>query len=308
MTPSQYTFTRYLSAKKSVDDRALNQHVWEALTERMPIPPRGKPLKVLEIGAGIGTMLERMVDWGLLKFARYTAIDNQAGVIEYAHKYLSDWAHTQDFQVQETKPGLLINGEGMHIEVQLENIDLSDFLTENQGDRTWDVLIAHAFLDLLDVPSTLPELFELCKSTGIWYFSLNYDGLTVLEPTIEEEFDQLILDLYDHTMDNRLVGGVKSGDSRTGRSLFTHLTKTNASIAAAGSSDWVVHPGSNGYNYDEEYFLHFIINTIFEALRSHSDLDANRFDNWIQERHSQIERKELVYIAHQIDFMGMCSG
>lgn len=305
MTSSPYSFTRYLSAKKSVDDRALNRRVWEALVERVPNSSRSKPLKVLEIGAGIGTMLARMVDWGHLKFAHYTAVDSQPEVIYYARKYLSDWAQSKDLQVQETKHGLLISGEQMHIEFHLEGIDLYDFLAENQGGRAWDVLAAHAFLDLLDLPSTLPKLLELCK---VWYFSLNYDGLTILEPTIEVEFDQLVLDLYDRTMDNCLVGGVKSGDSRTGRHLFTHLTETGATIAAAGSSDWVVHPGRDGYPHDEEYFLHFIINTIYEALRFDPVLEEKRFENWIKERHAQIERRELVYIAHQIDFMGMSSS
>ena len=308
MTSSEYSFTRYLSAKKSVDDRALNRRVWEALGERVPISSRGEPLMVLEIGAGIGTMIERMVDWDLLKFAQYTAIDNQPEVIDHARQYLSDWAQSQGYQVQESAPGLLISGEEIHIEIQLEAIDLFDFLAENQGVRSWDLLVAHAFLDLLDLPDTLPKLIELCKLGGLWYFSLNYDGLTIFEPTIKEEFDQLVLDLYDRSMDDRLIEGLQSGDSRTGRQLFTHLTGANAAIAAAGSSDWVVFPGSDGYPRDEEYFLHFIVNTIYRELRFHPALETKRFENWIQERHAQIERRELVYIAHQLDFMGVYGG
>ena len=164
--------------------------------------------------------------------------------------------------------------------------------------------MAHAFLDLIDLPSILPKLLDLCKEDGIFYFSLNYDGLTILEPTIDMEFDSLVLDLYHQTMDNRLNAGQKSGDSRTGRHLFSQLANTGATVVAAGSSDWVVHPGQDGYPQDEKYFLHYIINTIYRALRFHPDMEIDRFEKWIEGRHSQIEGQELVYIAHQIDFFG----
>jgi hypothetical protein len=32
-------------------------------------------------------------------------------------------------------------------------------------------------------------------------------------------------------------------------------------------------------------------------------LDADAFADWLQKRRAQIERGELVYIAHQMDFL-----
>ncbi len=63
MTPDDYSFTRYLAAKKSVDDRALNEHTWQALAGALP----HKGVQVLEIGAGIGTMVERIVKRRLVR-------------------------------------------------------------------------------------------------------------------------------------------------------------------------------------------------------------------------------------------------
>jgi hypothetical protein len=44
------------------------------------------------------------------------------------------------------------------------------------------------------------------------------------------------------------------------------------------------------------------------ALRDHPAIagkyGAAAFDRWIEVRHAQIERGELVYIAHQLDFAG----
>jgi hypothetical protein len=41
-----------------------------------------------------------------------------------------------------------------------------------------------------------------------------------------------------------------------------------------------------------------------QALTGHPELEAARFADWIQQRQRQIETGDLVYIAHQIDFLG----
>jgi hypothetical protein len=105
-------------------------------------------------------------------------------------------------------------------------------------------------------------------------------------------------------MDQRLVAGKPSGDSRTGRHLFAHLQATGAEVLAAGSSDWMVFAGANGYPADEAYFLHFIVHTIHTALTGYPALDAERFTAWIAQRHAQVEQGTLVYMAHQLDVLG----
>ena len=74
-------------------------------------------------------------------------------------------------------------------------------------------------------------------------------------------------------------------------------------MLAAGASDWVVHAVSGKYPADEEYFLNFILHFFEESLTGHAELDAAAFANWLQKRRAQIERGELVYIAHQMDFL-----
>jgi hypothetical protein len=51
-------YARYLAAKTTVDDRALNRHV---LAELRCLMPAGAP-RVLEVGAGLGTMAARLMD------------------------------------------------------------------------------------------------------------------------------------------------------------------------------------------------------------------------------------------------------
>lgn len=301
----EYSFLRYLSAKKTVDDRALNRRVWESLTHHRRAASPEKPLAVLEIGAGIGTMLERMLSWGLLSFAEYTAIDAQPENIAHAHRRLSEWGAEMGYQVSETPTGLVLEkGNIQRINTTLQAADLFEFAAQSQLHNRCDLLVASAFLDLVDIPRTLPLLFNLLSENGLFYFTLNFDGVTILEPLLDPELDRRVIDLYHRSMDERLVGGLPSGDSRSGRHLFHHLGRAGAEVLAAGSSDWVVFPSRQGYPEDEAYFLHFIIATIHRQLRGHPWLPALEFDTWVTERHAQIDCGELVYIAHQIDFLG----
>ena len=281
MAPIEYTFTRYLSAKKSVDDRALNSHVWQTLVAALP----DGPLRVLEIGSGIGTMAERLVERGALTAGTYTAVDGEP-------------ANTAAARVR-------LQALPAAVQLELVTDDAFNFATLEQGRRAWDALIAHAFLDLVDVPQALPQLLALLRPGGLCYFTINFDGATILEPTIDPALDAQIEALYHQTMDARLTNGQPSGDSRTGRHMFGHLRRAGVEVLAAGSSDWVVFAGAGGYPEDEAYFLHFIIHTLRQALAGHPALDGRLFEAWIAQRHAQIEAGTLVYVAHQLDFVGV---
>jgi SAM-dependent methyltransferase len=303
-SPTTYRFTRFLAAKKSVDDRALNRHVWQCLTQALP-QAADEPVRVVEIGAGIGTMVERLVEWGLLRQATYTAIDADPETIAESRRRLPAWMAERGFDAREdalARQGFWRNGH--QIVVETEAIDLQGFVGHTQARRTWDLLIAHAVLDLLDIPTALPSLLALLRPGGLFYFTIVFDGDTILQPEIDPALDAQIEALYHQTMDQRRLAGQLAGESRTGRHLFSHLRAVGADILAAGSSDWIIFAGPHGYPDDETYFLHFIIHTIGTALHGHPSLDPDRLAGWIAQRHAQIEQGTLVYIAHQLDFLG----
>jgi SAM-dependent methyltransferase len=303
--PSTYSFARYLSAKQSVDDRALNQHVWQSLAAALPRATPEQPLHILEVGAGLGTTVERLYAGGMLTNAMYTAIDIEPTLIAEARRRLLQWASEQGLQAQQdSQKQLHVQRPGQDIRIAAEAIDLFRFIAREQGQRTWDLLIAQALLDLVDVPTTLPALLSLLRPGGLLYCPITFDGSTIFQPEIDPEFDVAIEACYHQTMDRRLVAGKPSGDSRTGRHLFAHFQATGVEVLAAGSADWVVFAGPNGYLADEAYFLHFIIHTMHMALTGCPDVDAERFTAWIAQRHAQVEQGTLVYIAHQLDLLG----
>jgi SAM-dependent methyltransferase len=304
--PNLYTFARYLAAKKTVDDRALNKTVLQSLVAALSTLPEQEPLRILEIGAGIGTMVERVLEWGIIRRAEYTALDAEPENVCEASIRLPDWACGNGFRV--TSDGvhtMVLEKDRSEVSVSLVAGDVFDFMAHTEIRGTWDLLIANAFLDLVDVPATLPDLFALLKPGGLFYFTITFDGGTIFQPDLDPLLDAQVVALYHETMDRRIIGGKPSGDSRTGRHFFHHARAAHADILSAGASDWVVHAGTQGYPDDEAYFLHFIVNTISGALAGHPELDQERFGQWIQQRHAQIEKGTLVYIAHQMDFLGI---
>jgi len=105
-------------------------------------------------------------------------------------------------------------------------------------------------------------------------------------------------------MDQCQVNGRPGGHSQTGRRLSRALPGLGTRVLAAGSSDWIVFPSTHGYPADEAYFLHYIIHTLATALHGHPGLPQDRFQDWLEERHRQIARGELAYVARQLDFLG----
>lgn len=287
----EYSFPHYLLSKQSVDDRALNKDVLSALRANLP----REPIRIIEVGAGIGTMLRRLVRWDVIRQCEYVMVDEMAENIEYASEWEKVWAEEAGLSVERSGSRIRLFDEAHDIKIQLEQADVFEFIQKNK--ETADLLITHAFLDLLPMPESLPKLLSLTK--GLAWLTVNFDGVTTFEPTIDAGLDAQIERLYHETMDRRATGG----DSRSGRHLFEHLRNAGAEILAAGASDWVVHAKDGGYPDDEAYFLHFILHFFEESLTGHAELDAEVFADWLKKRRTQIERGELVYIAHQMDFL-----
>jgi SAM-dependent methyltransferase len=299
-----FSFPRYLASKKTVDDRALNPNVWQALQAALDDCHAARPLQVLEIGAGIGTMLERLLDGSLLRQADYTLLDADAENLHTARRRLPEWAAAHAWQASLLADGSLRLDHGnRRIRLDFEAADVFDFITRRPGAR-FDLLVAHAVLDLFDLSRALPPILGLLHPGGWFYFTLNFDGLTILEPPLDPGFDEQAITAYHASMDERRVNGRPSGDSRSGRRLFHLLPANGAEILQAGASDWLVYPRQGAYPVDEAYFLECILHFFEQSLAGRAEIDARRLAAWLAGRRAQVARGELVYIAHQIDFFG----
>ena len=256
-----FDFQRYLNAKQSVDDRALNRRVWDRLVSLHD--PDGR---VIEIGCGTGAMARRMLNRGLVRpGASYLGVDIDPENIARARRAAAP--------------------QGMAF-VQADFFEL-------QPGAAADLLVGAAFLDLVDLETALPALSRFMRPGGLAYFPITFDGVTLFEP--RHPADARVLSAYHHSMDARPGGG----GSRTGRALCHALPEAGFEILAAGSSDWLVYPGEGGrYPADEAYFLGHILHFFEESCAGAAGLG-----DWLADRRRQVEGGELVFIAHQLDFL-----
>ncbi len=271
-------FVRYLDAKRTVDDRALNRRVWDAMVSRAQSP------RVLELGAGIGTMVQRVIHDGRLTPSEWTLMDAEQGLLREARSRLSGSApFPLDFRAQ----------------------DLDTFVDAALagGTTPFDLVMANAFLDLFDPAVILPRILPLAQRSGMFLFSITFDGLTALEPTVNAEMDRKIIDLYHRTMDERIVDGMRSGDSACGRHLLTLLPRCGYRILEAGASDWIVYPVDGAYPADERFFLSCILGFFQESLAGRPELSAADLGRWLAARRNQVAAGELVLVAHQLDVL-----
>ena len=275
-------FVAYLSAKRSVDDRALNRYVLEQVRKHVPRGDATNRLRVLDVGAGNGTFLLRLLEWDLLEVGDYVGVDADPEEIADGRRNLS---------------------AGLPGQVSARLIQ-GDAFTLDLPEAGFDLLIANAFLDLVHVPTVLPRFWRWLRPGGFFWFTINFEGETILLPEIDRGLEAKILELYHRSMDARVRDGRPAGDSHCGRHLFGHIKAAGGEVLAAGASDWIVHAVGGRYPADEAAFLHHIIDTIDNELRRSPALDPKAFAAWVATRHRQIESAELIYIAKQLDLFG----
>ncbi len=265
-------FARYLLAKRSIDDRALNRHVWERLHRELR-EPGAESLRIVEVGAGLGTGGERISEWRLfepLSAIRYTAVEPRKELIEEARLRLRSLAFP----------------------AELVASTLREFADRRENEGRFDLVVAHALLDVLELSPALEALVGLARSGGLLYLPITFDGETIFEP--RSSGDHSVLSAYHDTMEER-------GSSRTGRRLFHALGSHPVEVLDIGSSDWIVHPTGADYPGDETFFLRYILSTIEGAVRDR--VEPAILDPWLAERRRQIDSADLFYCAHQLDVL-----
>jgi len=303
-----FNYPNYLAAKKLIDDRSLNQQVFNTLKCNVSGQLPESPLKILEIGAGIGTMVERLIDWDLLRYSEYTAVDIDVQNLQYLPRRLSEFARNQDIHCKWTGRNstehLVLEREDLQVSVQIIHRDFREYISGWPGEGSWDVIIAHAVLDILPLEASLGPLLRKLHPGTLLYFTLNYNGVTQFEPAVSPSLDRQIEQIYNQSMDQRPGG---TGGSRTGSKLLDILPSLGAEIIASGPSDWLVQAGNGGFSPGERYFLRCILDMVYQSVQSGNTLPAERTDPWYHKRLRQIQNNTLIYRAHQLDICAKLS-
>ncbi|MDA8140655.1 MAG: class I SAM-dependent methyltransferase [Desulfobacteraceae bacterium] len=290
-------YPRYLASKKSIDDRALNPHVWEVLHQKLPQVTKKESPRILEIGAGIGTMLARAVERGLLTGAvTYVATDREEDHLRAAQPYLSAWAAAQGHALSWSGEGQgRLRAANADVSIAFDLVGAEAIAAHWKGPGSFHLLIAHAVLDLIDFPALLPGLLQRLTPDGLALLTCNFDGETIFQP--EDKADEEIIHRYHASMEERLAGA-----SHTGLRVQTFLQRPGVEILASGRSDWVIRPHDSGYSEAEKYFLHAIIQTVEQELGNQDRPPAGLRD-WACSRRRQVEAGTLSFRARNLDLL-----
>ncbi|MEP6894568.1 MAG: hypothetical protein ABI986_03075, partial [Chloroflexota bacterium] len=121
----EYSFPHYLLSKQSVDDRALNKDVLETLKANL----LQQPIRIIEVGAGIGTMLRRLMQWDVIHKAEYGLVDEIAENIEYASVWIPQFATEAGLSVERSGQNRLRVFDQVHeVQIRLEQANVFDLI------------------------------------------------------------------------------------------------------------------------------------------------------------------------------------
>lgn len=296
-------FRRYLRAKRTVDDRALDRRLVGTLRDRLAerADAGEGPLRVLEVGAGIGTMPARLLEWEVLPPGeiRYVALDVDADNVDAVGSYLRSWAADRHASVSGGDT-LEIECPGRHVELETVAAEAVAYADRMPGE--FDALVGAALLDVLKLDG-LGTLLGALDPGGLCYFPITFDGGTRFRPS--HPVDRAIARHYHEHMDTK-----PGGSSRAAGDVLERFRGIEgARLLGVAGSDWVVRPVDGEYPADEAYFVRCILDTV-EAAVAEVTGDAFRADleGWLDRRREQLEADELLYLTHQLDLLGQVQG
>lgn len=294
-------FQQYLRAKRTVDDRALWRDPLDRLRRTLPAraTSRHDSLRIIEVGAGIGTMVERLLEWNVLPAAdiQYTAVDLDEANIRTLRRTLPEWADNhgytvdqgEDLTIEDSERRLVVRSIAAPAETVIED-----------ADTEWDLLVGAALLDVIGLES-LPTLLSALAPGGRFYFPITYDGATRFAPS--HPADRAVERYYHEHMDAK-----PGGDSRAGLHTLERLTgRADTALLSVGGSDWVVRPVDGEYPADEAAVIEHVLGTIESALDEvdrGEDLPDEVLAEWVAARRDHLATQQLCYTTHQLDLFG----
>lgn len=291
-------FAEFLQAKYALDQRSLNPAVWRRFLNELT----GRTsLDLLDVGTGTGSMLRRILHNSDNGVMRLTGLDIETGLLDIAEKEITNLLQGKGFSVENGAGRLSAVNDEDRIEFQRVCTPLTDF---RSALNCFDIITAHAFMDLVPLQQTLAGFYFRLKPGGLFYATINYDGETVLFPPYpDSEFEDALLQGYDASMEARRLNGSETGGAKCGRRLFGELLNAGFEIVCYGSSDWNITPCDGTYLDDDHIVLDRLLGWIHSEGRNNPVLDSEKLDRWLECRQQQKQKRMLGMIVHQIDVL-----
>lgn len=307
----EFDYARYLSAKTSVDGRALDRRVWGTFTDHLNRCSERSthPVRVLEVGGGVGATIPRLMSACRGTSLDYTMVELEPSNVQATREALETWTRGNDVTLSESGDTTLrLSYDETTVDVELIQADMFEFLDRDVSSY-YTAVIGQALFDIVDLPYAVQLLVRHLEPGGMCYAPVHFDGLTAFEPPIGEEgsdstLDERVVRLYHASMRRQDTDGARSG-----RDLLTAFRSNGVPIVAAGGSDWIVlGDADDGYPDEEAYFLQCILHFVEDELSEHPDVNTDDLTRWLNTRRAQIADGKLIFISHHLDVLAQRPG
>ncbi len=284
-TAHTFNYPRYLKALQSVSARAQSDALYQQFLDGLVAraDETNAPLRVLEIGAGRGDQMNRILnDIAARKItAHYTALEpqpeNRTVTESVAESYVS----------------------GPHT-VTVQPTPLLDVATENG--TTYDAIVARSVLDLMPLHDALATIEALLSKAGILYAPLTFAMGTKLAPypsARTASTEHKATSIYHNSI--RQKTDIEKG-SYPAHEISHWANARNARISMRGS-DWVISPSKKTYYQDEAYALQSILAFMHDEAEQVATISQPDLDSWWATRMRMLHNNTLIYTANQFDLL-----
>lgn len=299
-------FADFLDAKFDLDERSLAPEVRRGCFTRLA---RRDRLRCLDLGSGTGAMLRRVLDAQLpARDIELVALDRDPYLLALARARLAAFLCGRGFVVRDEP------ASSAHDDARIEASDgrrrvglrfacrEAERFEPQPGER-FDLVTAHAFLDLVPMRPLLEGIAGWLAADGLLWATLNYDGGTALfPPYADAAFETRLLERYDASMEERRVDGRPTGGARSGRRLHAMLPQAGFAIVAYASSDWNAVPHDDGrVRVDDAVVVSVLLEALLRENESHCEHE--RLRAWYLDRRRLQQARRLGAIVHQIDVL-----
>lgn len=330
-----FSYPKYLESKRTVDERARHPGVWNSFMERLQdltahASGREKPLRILEVGGGVGDLAIKIIRTLPGVSVEYTLIDIDRENLDTARGRLRETfpdvgltpvLNGADAIPDASPTGGNIEEKGGGINVYLVRDDItclggshSNTPIQSESIPRYDAICGQAIMDIVPARILLEKLSLLLQNNGVVYLPIHFDGRTDFDPSYDSQVDQLVSRIYHDSMARaweNAAGNVHAYDgSRSGRDLIMHAAAADLSVVDVGASDWIVLPSewregsdSNQYPVSEAYFLQCMLHFIEGELSVSPHITNHDASAWMSVRRQQLADGELAMFVHNLDVL-----
>ncbi|ADD07061.1 homolog to S-adenosylmethionine-dependent methyltransferase [Natrialba magadii ATCC 43099] len=278
----------YLEAKRTVDDRALNRRVLDQFVAALTA--RNGPVSVVELGAGVGTMLVRLATWGCLpERVSYRLVDRDAESITRARDLVPDELENAGYTVRwrddraaesatlvatRDSTGEFTGGNCRERDETPGPLEYTDAVPATATTSATASASATTTPTTLTITFTTADAFEIEAQADAVIAAAFLDLIdvpaalesieTLLEPggvlyapiTFDGGTGFVPTDPLDRDIErcyHHHMDEIRDGgSSRAGRELLTTLRRRDWETLATGGSNWVVRPACGDHSGADE--------------------------------------------------------